>query len=169
MMDVSGSMTDTKKRLVRLVTFWIDTWLKANYRNLATRYIVHDYEAGEVDENTFYHIRENGGTRISSAYTMAQKIIQKDYNPADWNIYAFHFSDGENSGNEDDQRCLKMLSETLLPTVNLFCFGQIQSEEDYLFRGFLEKNLNDDKMVTAQITDDRDIYSAIKAFLGKGY
>jgi len=169
MMDVSGSMTDNKKRLVRMVTFWIDTWLKANYRNLVTRYIVHDYEAGEVDENTFYHIQESGGTRISSAYALAKQIIEKDYNPADWNVYAFHFSDGENSGNEDDQRCLKLLQETLLPASNLFCFGQIQSEEDYLFRGFLENHLDDDKLVTAQITDDQDIYSAIKVFLGKGY
>ncbi|HMD90940.1 MAG TPA: hypothetical protein VKF38_17420, partial [Anaerolineaceae bacterium] len=63
----------------------------------------------------------------------------------------------------------KLLQETLLPASNLFCFGQIQSEEDYLFRGFLENHLDDDKLVTAQITDDQDIYSAIKVFLGKGY
>ncbi|HEX2981501.1 MAG TPA: DUF444 family protein [Anaerolineaceae bacterium] len=168
MMDVSGSMTDRKKHLVRLIAFWIDTWLRAHYKNLTARYIVHDAAAHEVDAETFYHIRENGGTRISSAYTLCNEIIQHDYNPADWNLYAFHFSDGENSGNDDDQRCIKMLKEALLPAVNLFCYGQVQSQADYLFRGLLRKNLTDEKLATAQVNDEDDVYTAIKTFLGKG-
>src|SRR4051812_35289464 len=31
MMDVSGSMTDEQKEIVRIEAFWIDTWLKAHY------------------------------------------------------------------------------------------------------------------------------------------
>ncbi|MCL4562034.1 MAG: DUF444 family protein [Chloroflexi bacterium] len=168
MMDVSGSMTDYKKKLVRLTTFWIDTWLRANYKQLTIRYIVHDAAAQEVDADTFYHLQEDGGTRISSAYTLAQQIIQRDYNPSDWNLYTFHFSDGENSGNEDDQRCLKMLQEQILPEVNLFCYGQVRSQADYLFRNVLVKGINDEKLSTAQINEEEDIYTAIKTFLGKG-
>ena len=42
------------------------------------RYIVHDAVAHEVDEDTFYRTRESGGTRISSAYREAGKIIARE-------------------------------------------------------------------------------------------
>jgi uncharacterized sporulation protein YeaH/YhbH (DUF444 family) len=73
MMDVSGSMGDEQKELVRLQAFWIDTWLRRNYEGVESRYIVHDVRAGEVDKQTFYSMREDGGTRISSAYSPARK------------------------------------------------------------------------------------------------
>ena len=68
MMDVSGSMTDEQKEIVRIEAFWIDTWIKAHYQGVETVYIIHDAAAQEVDEHTFYHTRESGGTKISSAY-----------------------------------------------------------------------------------------------------
>ena len=77
LMDVSGSMTDDQKEIVRTEAFWIDTWLKSQYDGVTTRYIIHDAVAREVDEHTFYHTRESGGTRISSAYTLANKIIDE--------------------------------------------------------------------------------------------
>src|SRR6185369_1672500 len=92
-MDVSGSMTDDQKEIVRIEAFWIDTWLKSQYDGLHTRYIIHDAVAKEVDEDTFYHTRESGGTRISSAYKLAREIMQQEYSPDEWNIYCFQFSD----------------------------------------------------------------------------
>jgi uncharacterized sporulation protein YeaH/YhbH (DUF444 family) len=68
MMDVSGSMTDEQKEIVRTEAFWIDAWLGKQYKGVEKRYIIHDAVAKEVDEQTFYHTRESGGTRISSAY-----------------------------------------------------------------------------------------------------
>ena len=167
MMDVSGSMTQQKKELVRLTAFWIDTWLQAHYRNLITRYIVHDAAAQEVDAHTFYHLRESGGTRISSAYELCSRIIHTDYDPNDWNLYAFHFSDGENYSEADDARCLALLRASLLPVMNLFCYGQVKSAMGRQFIHPLKRVL-DDKLATATIEEDDDIFAAIKAFLGKG-
>ena len=99
-MDVSGSMTDEQKEIVRIEAFWIDTWIKAHYQGVETVYIIHDAVAQEVDEHTFYHTRESGGTKISSAYDLAEKIIRKHYPPDQWNIYGFHFSDGDNWGDD---------------------------------------------------------------------
>src|SRR6266567_3491559 len=59
MMDVSGSMGEEQKELVRLESFWIDTWLRKNYEGIESRYIVHDVSAREVDKHTFYHLRED--------------------------------------------------------------------------------------------------------------
>src|SRR5437763_12233370 len=75
MMDVSGSMTDEQKEIVRIEAFWIDTWLKAHYQGIHTVYIVHDAQAQEVDEHTCYHTREAGGPTISSAYELSDKMI----------------------------------------------------------------------------------------------
>ncbi|MDZ4783435.1 MAG: DUF444 family protein [Planctomycetia bacterium] len=170
MMDVSGSMTDEQKEIVRTTAFWIDAWLKTNYQGLETRYIIHDAVAKAVDEHTFYHTRESGGTRISSAYRVCMELIEKELPAAEWNLYCFQFSDGDNWG-EDNEQSLKMLSETLLPQVNLFCYGQVESpygSGDYLraLNGRLgEKNEN---LVISEIKNKDGIYGAIKQFLGKG-
>lgn len=127
MMDVSGSMGDEQKELVRLEAFWIDTWLRRNYEGIESRYIVHDVHAKEVDRHTFFTLREDGGTRISSALQCARQLIDERYSPQDWNIYLFHFSDGDNSSEADNRLCVKLLSETLLPACNMFGYCQVAS------------------------------------------
>ena len=84
LMDVSGSMTDDQKEIVRTEAFWIDAWLKSQYDGVTTRYVIHDAVAREVDEHTFYHTRESGGTRISSAYNLTNKIIDEQHPQIDW-------------------------------------------------------------------------------------
>src|SRR5690606_28274772 len=93
MMDVSGSMGDEQKEIVRIESFWLDTWLRSQYKGLEARYIIHDAVAREVDRDTFFRTRESGGTMISSAYKLCAKIIEEDYPASSWNIYPFHFSD----------------------------------------------------------------------------
>src|SRR5262249_55324212 len=119
MMDVSGSMTDEQKEIVRIEAFWIDTWIKAHYQGIETVYIIHDAAAQQVDEHTFYHTRESGGTKISSAYELTDRLVSKRYPPDQWNIYCFHFSDGDNWG-DDNAHCMELLTDRLLPRVNLF-------------------------------------------------
>ncbi len=47
MMDVSGSMTDEQKEIVRTEAFWLDTWLTSQYDGVEVRYIIHDAAAKE--------------------------------------------------------------------------------------------------------------------------
>jgi uncharacterized sporulation protein YeaH/YhbH (DUF444 family) len=168
-MDVSGSMTDDQKEIVRIESFWIDTWLKSQYDGVERRYIVHDAVAHEVDEDTFYRVRESGGTRISSAYTKAKSVIDRDFPPSDWNIYVFQFSDGDNWG-EDNKECLRYLREDLLPVCNLFCYGQVESP--YGSGDFIRelRKISDkfDNLVLSEIESKEGIYDSIKTFLGKG-
>jgi len=168
-MDVSGSMTDDQKEIVRIESFWIDTWLKSQYDGIERRYVVHDAVAHEVDEDTFYRVRESGGTRISSAYVKAAQIIARDFPPNDWNIYCFQFSDGDNWG-EDNRDCLKVLIEHLLPVSNLFCYGQVESpygSGDFIkeLRRLIDAHEN---LVLSEIESKEAIYESIKVFLGKG-
>ena len=41
-------MGDEQKEIVRLEAFWIDTWLRANYKHIETRFVIHDAVAREV-------------------------------------------------------------------------------------------------------------------------
>jgi len=127
MMDVSGSMGGEQKELVRLEAFWIDTWLRRNYEGVESRYIVHDVSAREVDKDTFYSLREDGGTRISSAYQCCANLIADHYDPLAWNIYCFHFSDGDNSSEADNRKSVEILRERLLPICNMVGYCQVAS------------------------------------------
>jgi hypothetical protein len=170
MMDVSGSMGNEQKEIVRIESFWIDTWLKSQYRDLETRYIVHDAVAREVDRQTFFHLRESGGTKISSAYQLSREIIEKDYDPGSWNIYPIHFSDGDNWGGDDTALCLKLLHEVLLPWSNLFCYGQVKSAygSGQFIKDLQAEFSGAEKLVVSEINNRDDIYQSIKTFLGKG-
>jgi len=170
MMDVSGSMGREQKEIVRLVSFWIDTWLRSQYQSLETRYMVHDAAAKEVDQETFYRLRESGGTKISSAYGLASEMLQKHFPASDWNIYLFHFSDGDNWSGRDTERCLTLLRDELLPHANMFCYGQVKSAYG---SGQFMKDLDqafdgDPGVLTCEILDREGILPAIKTFLGRG-
>jgi len=170
MMDVSGSMGQKQKDIVRLETFWIDTWLRHNYRNIETRFIIHDAAAKEVDRDTFFRTRESGGTLISTAYKLAVKILEEDYPMEDWNIYLFHFSDGDNWSGTDTRSCMALLQEKMLTVANLFGYGQVDS--DYgsgQFYNDLQENFADDERVILSRIPDRDgIMDSIRELLGKG-
>jgi len=170
MMDVSGSMGREQKDIVRLESFWIDTWLRSQYQSLETRYIVHDAVAKEVDQDTFYRLRESGGTKISSAYTLASDLIGARFDPAEWNIYLFHFSDGDNWSGRDTEKCIDLLRSRLLPAANLFCYGQVKSAYGSgQFKRDLDAGLTGvDNVITSEIQDRDGILPSIKAFLGRG-
>jgi len=170
MMDVSGSMGDEQKELVRLEAFWIDAWLRRNYQGIESRYIVHDVRAGEVDRETFFRIREDGGTRISSAFRLARELIESHYAPSEWNVYLFHFSDGDNSSESDSRECCTIMREHLLPVLNLFGYCQVASA--YGSGNFInvvhEHLANQPAVLTSRVNTKDDIYDSIKTFFSSG-
>ena len=170
MMDVSGSMGEEQKEIVRIESFWIDTWLRSQYQGIEVRYIVHDAEAREVDQDTFYHTRESGGTVISSAYKLCDRLISKQFPADEWNIYLFHFSDGDNWSQGDTEECFSLLRERLLPRSNQFCYGQVESPYGTgQFLTDLNETFGDnERLVVSQIENKDAIYGSIKDFLGKG-
>jgi len=170
MMDVSGSMGDEQKEMVRLESFWIDTWLQSQYQGLEVRYITHDAAAREVDRETFFHTRESGGTMISSAYQLCADMIDADYGSGEWNIYPFHFSDGDNWSSDDTQLCIELLRKRILPAVNQFGYGQVHSPygSGQFIRDLQQSMAEEEKLVCSEIPDREAIVRSIKDFLGKG-
>jgi uncharacterized sporulation protein YeaH/YhbH (DUF444 family) len=169
-MDVSGSMGADQKELVRIESFWLDTWIRSHYQGTRSVYIVHDASAKEVDRETFFRIRESGGTVISSAYELAERVIAERYPPQDWNLYLFHFTDGENYSRQDTEKCLDMLQQRLLPAVNLFGYGQVESYgTSGDFYEALQSRFDNESCVALSRIPDRDaIVDSIKTLLGTG-
>ena len=169
LMDVSGSMANEQKEIVRIESYWIDNWIRAHYDGVVSRYVIHDAEAREVDRDTFFSTRESGGTRISSAYRLAAEMVEREYPVDEWNVYFFHFSDGDNLGSGDNERCFSLLRERLLPAANLFGYGQVESRAGSgAFLAALESNLEAENLVLSRIPNREGILPSIRDFLGKG-
>ena len=170
MMDVSGSMGKTQKEIVRSEAFWIDAWLKHNYDEIETRFIIHDASAREVDRDTFFRTRESGGTLISSAYKLCLEILQKDYPPSDWNIYPFHFSDGDNWSQSDTRTCMTLLREQHVPMSNQFSYAQVDSQygSGQFIKDLTEHFGAEDRVVLSRVADRDAIMESIRELLGKG-
>jgi len=170
MMDVSGSMGDEQKELVRLEAFWIDAWLRKNYKGIESRYIVHDVRAAEVDRETFFRVREDGGTRISSAFRLARELIEGHYCAADWNVYLFHFSDGDNSSESDSRECCDLVRQHLVPVLNMFGYCQVASAYGTgNFINVVHEQMSDvESVVTSRVNTKDDIYDSIKTFFSAG-
>ena len=170
MMDVSGSMGDEQKELVRLEAFWIDAWLRRNYEGIESRYIVHDVRAAEVDRDTFFRLREDGGTKISSAFKLCQSLLDTHYNPSEWNIYVFHFSDGDNSSESDSRDCCRIVRENFLPGINMFGYCQVASA--YGSGNFInvvhDQLADEEAVITSRVNTKDDIYDSLKTFFTPG-
>jgi len=126
LMDVSGSMTEHMKDLAKRFYMLLYVFLTRRYQHVQVVFIRHTHEAQEVDEDTFFHSVETGGTVVSSALTEMQKIISARYDPSDWNIYAAQASDGDNS--PSDAHTTAALLTEILPLCQHFAYVEVGSD-----------------------------------------
>ena len=165
MRDVSGSMGEFEKYITRSFYFWMVRFLRTKYQAVKIVFITHHTEAQEVDEQAFFNLGESGGTRVSSAYKLALDIVDERYDPSRWNIYPFHFSDGDNWGDTDNQRCVDLVKQ-LMERANIFGYGEIQ-ERSYggqttLMSAF--SSIRDERFIPVTIRSKPDVYPALRRF-----
>ncbi|MBI4738566.1 DUF444 family protein [Candidatus Woesearchaeota archaeon] len=175
MMDVSGSMRSEQQRLCRITNYWLERIIKKRYQHVEQRYIIHDSVAKEVDSEEFYKTRGDGGTKFSPAYLKFRELVTQHYPPSEWNIYPFHYSDGDNSSG-DNATALSLLEKEVLPVSNMFCYGQCANSVPGPGK-FIEIivdhfKLDDEKLPdpkarvrVAKLYDDTQIIPAIGKFL----
>lgn len=130
--DVSGSMGEQKKELVERTFAPMDYYLRGKYDHAEFVYIAHDRDAWEEEADDFFARDSGGGTQISSAYELAQHILEGDYGeirdsehleantddlPKDgypfdeWNRYVFAAGDSENSSNDTQEQVIPLMEE----------------------------------------------------------
>ncbi|WP_347490823.1 sporulation protein YhbH [Desulfoscipio sp. XC116] len=163
MMDTSGSMGPYEKYIARSFFFWMVRFLRTKYQNVQIVFLAHHVEARETTEEEFFTKGASGGTRCSSVYKLALEIIESRYSPDDYNIYAFHFSDGDNL-TSDNEKCVSYVKE-LLQLCNLVGYGEI--EGPYYHTSTLRtalKKIVDLKFTSVGIKGKSDVYPALKTF-----
>jgi len=124
LMDVSGSMDETKKDIAKRFFILLYLFLKRNYDKTEVVFIRHHTSAKEVNEQEFFYSRETGGTVVSSALEMMANIIEDRYPSSEWNIYGAQASDGDN-WNNDSPHCQKILTNKIMPHVQYFSYVEI--------------------------------------------
>jgi uncharacterized sporulation protein YeaH/YhbH (DUF444 family) len=102
-------------------------FLTRSYEHLEIVFIRHTSVASEVDEETFFHSRETGGTVVSSALAEMKRIIDDRYPLDAWNIYAAQASDGDNYAS-DSRTCLKLMTEDILPICQYFAYVEVYDQ-----------------------------------------
>jgi hypothetical protein len=127
-MDVSGSMTKSKKFLARSFFFLLYQFLNHRYSSVDVVFISHTTEAQEVDEERFFTRATGGGTMASSGLQKVKDIIEKRYHPNNWNIYTFYCGDGENWPSDNDESI--ELFEYLKEINQMVCYTEIGPEKD---------------------------------------
>lgn len=168
-MDVSGSMDQTKKYLARSFYFLLYQFLQLKYTNVEVVFIAHTTTAKEVNEKEFFHRGESGGTYISSGYEKALEIIAERYSPSNWNIYAFHCSDGDN-WSEDNKKAVDS-AKRLCEVSNLFGYGEIVPgyyNMGSTIKSELQSKIDSRNFAAISINKKEDVLPALKKLLEKG-
>lgn len=162
MMDTSGSMGLFEKYIARSFFFWMTKFLRRNYENVEIVFIAHHTEAKEVSEDDFFNKGESGGTICSSAYKKALDIIDERYSPQHYNIYPFHFSDGDNL-TSDNERCVKLIDE-LLKRCNMFGYGEVNQYNRSSTLMSAYRHIKHPDFQHCIIRERGEVYKALKTF-----
>ncbi len=165
LMDTSGSMGSFEKYIARSFFFWMARFLRRKYEHVEIVFVAHHTEAKEVTEEDFFTRGESGGTICSSAYQKAIDIIDTRYPPANWNIYPFHFSDGDNL-TSDNEKCVNLIQE-LIKRANMFGYGEVNQYNRSSTLMSAYKNIQHKKFLYHVIREKGDVYKALKTFFTK--
>lgn len=165
MMDTSGSMGLWEKYMARSFFFWMTRFLRTKYETVEIEFIAHHTEAKVVSEEDFFSKGESGGTICSSAYRKSLELIETKYDPAKFNIYPFHFSDGDNL-TSDNARCVKLVEE-LMKVSNMFGYGEVNQYNRHSTLMSAYKNIKHEDFRYFILKQKSDVFHAMKSFFKK--
>jgi len=158
-------MGSFEKYCARSFFFWMTRFLRRQYEKVEIVFIAHHTEAKEVTEEEFFTRGESGGTICSSAYIKALEIIDSRFSPSLYNIYPFHFSDGDNL-TSDNERCVRLIKE-ILNVANIFGYGEVNQYNRSSTLMSAYKHLEHQQFLYHVIKEKTEIYSALKTFFKK--
>lgn len=162
LMDVSGSMDETKKDIAKRFFILLYLFLTKNYEHIDLVFIRHHTTAKVVEEEEFFYSRETGGTVVSSALELMKAMITKKYPASEWNIYGAQASDGDN-WNADSPYCRDLLLQDILPKTQFFAYVEIQPRHHQSLWEAYEEVLTQTKNFAMQnIQEPQEIYPVFR-------
>jgi uncharacterized sporulation protein YeaH/YhbH (DUF444 family) len=166
LMDVSGSMDEARKNLAKQFFILLYLFLTRHYDKIDIVFIRHHSQAQEVDEATFFHATQSGGTVVSSALELMRKIISQRYPGHEWNIYGAQASDGDNFNN-DSARCRDILHNTLLPMCRFYAYVQVAEDEQNLWEEYTQLSSANPNFAMRKVIEPAHIYPALRELFKK--
>ena len=168
LMDVSASMNQEMKELAKRFFMLLHLFLQRHYDNVHVVFIRHTNFASEVDEDTFFHGQQTGGTIVSSALKEMLRVVEERYPTSSWNIYVAQASDGDDVPG-DVKHCAELLREQILPITQYMAYveidpgqrlrtGFVDSEESDLWRGYEQLSEEQENFTMRRIGEPGDIY-----------
>ncbi|HBG51093.1 MAG TPA: DUF444 domain-containing protein, partial [Gammaproteobacteria bacterium] len=168
-LDASSSMGERERVLAKTFFFWVLQGIRRRYSQLETAFIGHTVEAWEFSEEEFFQVSGQGGTVASTCFRKALEIIEARYPPAQYNVYFFYASDGENF--QDDHELAVNSLHALSELANFS--GYIEVATPSPMQRYLETSRVFDEVVSDpqrgarfSLTQEEDIWEAIRAFFG---
>jgi uncharacterized sporulation protein YeaH/YhbH (DUF444 family) len=166
-MDVSGSMDESRKDTAKRFFILLYLFLKRVYEKIDVVFIRHHTAAAEVDENDFFHSRESGGTVVSSALHLLNKVISERYSSGDWNSYVAQASDGDNWDN-DSVLCKQILTSAIMPRVQYYTYVEItDGPPQNLWEQYSEVATTHANFAMQKIVTPADIYPVFRELFKK--
>jgi uncharacterized sporulation protein YeaH/YhbH (DUF444 family) len=166
LMDVSGSMDEERKLIAKRFFMLLYIFLTRSYERIDVVFIRHHIQAFEVDEDDFFRSRETGGTVVSTALDLMQRIIRERYSTALWNIYGAQASDGDNWDN-DSPHCRELLVDTILPLVQYFAYIEIAPEPQNLWLEYQKLLDGHENFAMQRIAELTDIYPVFRELFAR--
>ncbi|TWM85132.1 hypothetical protein CHCC14600_0236 [Bacillus licheniformis] len=151
-----------EKYMARSFFFWMTRFLRTKYETVDIEFIAHHTEAKVVSEEDFFSKGESGGTICSSVYRKSLELIEDKYHPTRYNIYPFHFSDGDNL-TSDNARCVKLVGE-IMEKANIFCYGEVNQYNRHSTLMSAYKNIKNEKFKYYVLKQKADVFQALKSF-----
>lgn len=184
MRDISYSMDTEKKYLSRSLLYWLVNFLEHIYKEVKVLFIAHHTEARFVSEEEFFALGESGGTYCYSPYELLGGRIDAEFPSSQWNIYTWHFTDGDDW---DPPRTVNEVRKICEKGISMAGYGEIRTRGDNTISELLSafgksldlvrKTDNDLSVFESAdmhypflgivIRERKDILPALKAFLKK--
>ena len=166
-MDVSGSMDQTKKDIAKRFFILLYLFLTRNYEKIELVFISHHTTAKEVTEHEFFYSRETGGTVVSSALKLMHEIAVERYPTSDWNIYVAQASDGDN-WYDDSPACRELLTEKIMPLVQYYSYVEITPDSHQsLWHEYEKVDQSFENFAMRKIVEVSDIFPVLRNLFKK--
>lgn len=165
LMDVSGSMSEWHKDIAKRYYMLLFLFLHQRYEKVDIVFVRHHHDAEEVDEQTFFYDRANGGTVVSKGLQLVDNIIKERYDRNRWNVYIAQASDGDN-WSDDEGKVLDLMNNSILPAVQYFFYIEISKygNEGDLWQTY--KNLEGKNFDAQTVSDPSQIFDVFRKMFG---
>lgn len=170
LLDVSGSMGERERQISKTFFFWAIQGLRRQYRQLDLVFVAHTSDAWEFQEEEFFRVSGTGGTVASAGLLKVREIIDARFSPAQYNVYLFYASDGENF--PSDQHAAQSALQDLAADCNYAGFLEVAPlagavPDSEIGKLFVDLAHDADNVGACRVHSTDDIWLAVKHFFSQ--